>query len=155
MCGNPTSAELMKAAQAEAKAEKKNVLVVFHASWCGWCHKLDKFLEDPEMGKLMKASFVIVHMDVLEQGDKKALENEGGVALMESLGGKNAGLPFTAVVDAKGKLLMNSIRKKTGNVGYPATDEEMDHWNQMMKATAPRISAYERGKMIAWMKSHP
>ena len=43
--------------------------VIFHASWCGWCKKLDAFLDDKDMGALMKSGFVIVHIDVLEQND--------------------------------------------------------------------------------------
>ncbi|MGK6342766.1 thioredoxin family protein [Chryseobacterium sp. DT-3] len=36
--------ELNKAL-TEAKAQKKNVLLVFHASWCGWCKLMEKKYE--------------------------------------------------------------------------------------------------------------
>ncbi len=29
------------AAFKHASTGNKNVLVIFHASWCGWCHKMD------------------------------------------------------------------------------------------------------------------
>jgi thioredoxin-related protein len=38
----PASAdEIMKEAFAVAKTTNKKVLIMFHASWCGWCHKMD------------------------------------------------------------------------------------------------------------------
>ena len=77
----PSTAALLDAAKAQAKLEKKNVLVIFHASWCGWCKRLDAFLDDAGMGKLMKDNFVILHLDVLENPDKKALENAGAKVL--------------------------------------------------------------------------
>lgn len=155
-CSEPSAKTVLTKAQTQAKAEKKNVMVIFHASWCGWCHKLDDFLADPEMGKLMKANFVIQHLDVLENGDKKALENEGGLTYMETFGGKDAGLPFTAITDANGKMLVNSSRtgKPTGNIGYPAAPEEIAHFMVMLRKSAPRLKAGELQKIENWLKEH-
>ena len=33
---------ILKDAYKQAKIEKKNVFVIFHASWCGWCKKMDR-----------------------------------------------------------------------------------------------------------------
>src|SRR5690606_8667652 len=50
---------LLNNAYTKAKAEKKNVLVKFSASWCGWCHKMDDFLTKTELGKKVKDQFIV------------------------------------------------------------------------------------------------
>src|SRR3989441_4526334 len=98
---------LLSEAANTARAENKNVLVIFGASWCGWCRKLDRLLAAPE-GSAIANHFVVVELTVQESRDKKALENPGGVLVMAQLGGANAGLPFYAFLDAAGKKLANS-----------------------------------------------
>jgi len=157
VANEPPAAAVLAKAQTQAKAEKKKVMVIFHASWCGWCKKLDVFLADPEMNKLMKDNYVIVHLDVLESDAQKKLENEGGLEVMKQLQGENAGLPFTGVTDANGKMLINSNRTQKDpktNIGYPAAPEEIAHFIQMLKTTAPRLSDADRGKIEAWLKAH-
>ena len=39
-----TATEILAKAQNQAKIENKNVFVIFHASWCGWCKKMEKKL---------------------------------------------------------------------------------------------------------------
>src|SRR4051794_35444307 len=77
----PTADSLLSKAQAQAQTEHKNVLVIFHASWCGWCKRLDTFLADKTMGDLITDNFVVLHLDVLESPEKKSLENAGGEML--------------------------------------------------------------------------
>uniref|UniRef100_A0AAU6WN83 Thioredoxin family protein n=1 Tax=Chryseobacterium endophyticum TaxID=1854762 RepID=A0AAU6WN83_9FLAO len=35
-------------ALTEAKAKNKNVLLMFHASWCKWCHTMENNMKLPE-----------------------------------------------------------------------------------------------------------
>lgn len=37
-----TASDILKNASKKAKLENKNVFVMFNASWCGWCKKMDK-----------------------------------------------------------------------------------------------------------------
>jgi len=156
LCGEPSAETALKTARTVAKKEKKNVMVIFHASWCGWCHKLDDFLADPVVGAIMKRNFVIQHVDVLENGDKKVLENAGGEQFMATYGGKDAGLPFTAMVDPAGKMLINSSKDGTpkGNIGYPAQPDEIAHFMTMLKKSAPNMSADDASRIESWLKAH-
>ena len=153
----PSTSEVMAKASATAKSQGKNVLVIFHASWCGWCKKLDAFLEDDDMKALMNKNFVIVHLDVLEQPDKASLENPGGEELMAKLNGAEAGLPFTAVVKPNGTMVINSNAEKkgaAGNVGYPAAPQEIAHFMEMLKQGAPKMSAADRERIGKWLKDN-
>ena len=38
--------EVLQEAYQQAAREKKNVFLMFHASWCGWCHKMDSSMND-------------------------------------------------------------------------------------------------------------
>ncbi|MDX1934573.1 MAG: thioredoxin family protein [Capsulimonadales bacterium] len=151
--GNSTEPEpadrLLKAASDRAKAGKKNVLVVFHASWCSWCKRLDeKLLNDPITGKLLKDHFEVVHLDVLESPERKARENAGGNDLLTKLGGADSGLPFYAVLDPAGRKVSDSNRMpQNGNIGYPATPEEIAAFVDLLKRTAPRLTTAERQRI--------
>lgn len=153
----PDAAKLLADARAQAKREGKSVMVVFHASWCGWCKKFDRMLTDPKVGPLVGKSYVVVHLDVLEAKDKKAdLENPGGEATMEALGGKNAGLPFFAVVDPTGKKLGDSLMepgKPSTNTGHPAKPEEIAHFLDLLRATAKRTDAKGRDAIRAYLQA--
>ncbi len=155
-----SSKELISKAQADAKKGGKNVLVIFHASWCGWCHRFDKFLDTTEEGKIVKSGLEVVHITVLESKEHKADENAGGLELMEQLGGKDAGLPFMAILDAKsGKMITNSMftmpgKNKASNTGYPAAPEEVAHFNMMLEKGANKIKSGDRAKVKAWLTAN-
>jgi thiol:disulfide interchange protein len=148
----PRSAQkLVDEAVAAAKAARKNVLVEFGASWCGWCKRFETFLAEPTAGKLMLDNFVVVHLVVQEVPDKKALENDGGAALMAQMGG-GGGLPYFFMLDAAGKKIGDAnIMPNNGNVGHPNTPEEVRAFDALLARTAPRMSAAERGQVREYL----
>ncbi|WP_343686738.1 thioredoxin family protein [Chryseobacterium gleum] len=109
----------------EAKAGKKNVLLIFHASWCKWCKMMEKNMDLPETKPIFDKRFVTAYIDVQERGDKKSLENPGGQELMNKYNGENAGLPFWLILNPKGGVLADSFDAKGENLGSPATPEEV------------------------------
>lgn len=109
----------------EAKAGKKNVLLIFHASWCKWCKMMEKNMDLPETKPIFDKRFVTAYIDVQERGDKKSLENPGGQELMNKYNGENAGLPFWLILNPKGEVLADSFDAKGENLGSPATPEEV------------------------------
>ena len=157
--GGSSSRELIAKASQDAAKSGKNVLVIFHASWCGWCHRFDKFLDTTEEGKIVKSGLEVIHVTVLEDAKHKADENDGGLALMEQLGGKDAGLPFMAILDAKtGKMIINSMMavpgKKPTNTGYPGEPQEIAHFDKMLEMGAKKIKPADRAKAKAWLTAN-
>lgn len=99
-----------------------------------------------------------VHITVLESDDKKNLENSGGLSLMESLKGKEAGLPFFAFVDANGKPIINSLQKKEPgdegqNIGHPMEPHEIFWFLRMVREAAPKITEEEVLVLNTWLKN--
>lgn len=116
---------VLKKALTEAKSKNKNVLLIFHASWCKWCHVMEKNMNLPETKPIFEKKFVMAYLDVQEMGEKKKLENPGGQEIMNKYKGENAGLPFWLVLNPKGEVLTDSFDPKGENLGCPSTAEEV------------------------------
>ena len=138
-----TADEILRTASEKAAKENKNVFVMFHASWCGWCHKMDYSLNDPACKKFFDDNYVICHLVVDESKDKKNLENPGAAELRTKYYGDGQGIPFWLVFDKDGKLLADSKKRKEGaaadtgdNIGCPATEEEVTNFVSILKMTS-------------------
>ncbi|TSD66927.1 DUF255 domain-containing protein [Inquilinus sp. KBS0705] len=140
----PSSESVLNKAYAQAAKENKKVILIFHASWCGWCKKMDASINDAALKPLFDANYVIAHLDVLEQPEKKNLENPGSTEVLAKFGGEKSGLPFWLVLDAKGTVLADSQMRPAGaalttpgeNVGCPAADNEVAFLTGILKATS-------------------
>lgn len=122
-----------------AKETDRNVYVIFHASWCGWCKRHDAFIKMPEHQYFYNKNFVVAHLTVMETEEEKAHENPGGIDLMKKWGGESAGLPFMAILNDKGELIVNSMRpegEKKMNVGHPVQPEEAAWYSKMLEKSA-------------------
>ena len=123
-------------AQKKAKAENKNIMVFFHASWCGWCKLMDKKMNLPSTKNLFDDNYVLAPIDVQERAEKVNLENPNGAEWMTKYGGKDAGLPFFVFIDKNGKVLDNSLTEKNENLGCPSTPEEIASFVSKVKTTS-------------------
>jgi hypothetical protein len=108
-------------------------------------------LDHQDFKGMFNNSFVLVKLITQESAEKKALENPGADTMKTDWGGAKAGLPFMVVLNAKGEKLADSNRMpKGGNIGCPATPEEVDAFNKILEETAPRITAEQRAKLGAY-----
>jgi len=119
-------------------------MVLFHASWCGWCHKLDNSLNDSSCKKFFDDNYVIVHLTVAESDDNKPLENPGAVDIIRNFNAMDAGLPFWLILNKNGTLLANSRMRPKGatldypgdNMGCPATEQQVTAFIKILKETS-------------------
>jgi thioredoxin-related protein len=140
----PPADKILKDAMQRAGKEHKNVFIIFHASWCGWCHRMDSIMNNAACKKLFNDNYVIEHLTVLESKDKKGQENPGGEAVLKKYNGEGQGIPFWLIFDAKGNLLADcqirpngaALTTKGNNTGCPATTEEVAHFIKVLQKTA-------------------
>lgn len=113
----------IEAAQAEAKAKGKRVIVMFGGNWCKWCKALDgTFASDPHVKAQLEKGFVLVHVDSDSNG-----------ALNDAWGNPFAnGFPVLVVLDADGRKLHV---QETGSL-----------------ETADKTVAHDPAKVLAFLK---
>jgi len=143
--GGPLSADqVLKEAIQQAAKEKKNVIIIFHASWCGWCHKMDSSMNDKTCKNFFDNNYVVRHLVVDESKDKKGLENPGADELRTKYHGEGEGIPFWLILDRDGNLLADSQVRAVGvsldtkgeNVGCPAAEKEVAYFISVLKKTS-------------------
>lgn len=136
----PSATEILNAAYKKATTEKKNIFLIFHASWCGWCHKMDSAINDPSCKNLFDDNYLVVHLTVYESPAKKATENKGADELLKQYGVFDKGIPFWVVLDKDGKLLKDSFLKKDNDtssiIGCPASVQEVAALVAILKSTS-------------------
>ncbi len=139
----PATSKVLEDAYALAAKENKNVFVLFHASWCGWCRKMDMSMNDPSVSSFFTDNYVIRHLVVYESSGKENLENPGALDLLTKYKGNDHGIPYWLIFDKNGKLLADSKMRygtdalESGeNVGCPANSEEVAHFITVLKKTS-------------------
>jgi hypothetical protein len=158
----PSAASVLKETFARAKSENKVALIAFHASWCGWCHKMDAVMKRPEVKAVVDKYFVVTWLTVQEAQDKKSLENPGGAEVLAANGGERQGIPYFYFADpVTGKTLVTSKRPKNeadpndrgGNIGCPAEPFEISYFLEMVKKAVPKVSKSELAALEAGFKT--
>jgi thioredoxin-related protein len=151
----PDSAQnIMRTAVSEARSSKKNVFLIFHASWCKWCKRLDTVLANPEIKPVIDKNYIIARIDVQERREKiQIYENPGGNEILTKFGGAESGLPFIVFLNKKGNMIANTnVMPKNQNIGYPGAREEIAAFIKLLKQTAPRMTDKERNKISQHFK---
>src|SRR5262245_51284160 len=142
----------------QAQASNRSLMLVFHASWCGYCTLLDRMLADQKCAPIVEAYFQVFHLRALEEKkDKIALQLAGADDVYASYAPAGAGLPYVVMLDGNAGKIADSILPSSGNIGFPVTPEELAGFETMLKTAAPAITAQELGTLrktcVALMKT--
>lgn len=159
----PTTESVLKEAYAKAGQENKKVILIFHASWCGWCKRMEASINDPATKKMFDDNYVVAYLDVLENAGKENLENPGSLDLLKKYKGEKAGLPFWLILDAKGTTLADCQIRPDGatldapgeNMGCPASEKEVDYFVKELKSTSKLTDADLAVVKIRFRKNEP
>ena len=127
--------QVLAAGLAEATATDRLVFLHSGAPWCGWCKRLESWLERDDIIPIFFKDFVSVKIDVQEM--------VGGQDLIDSYTGSGAGLPWLAILEPDGTVIVDSYDPNGRNIGSPIAEWEIEHWNTMMRVSARRITEDE------------
>lgn len=122
--------QVLASAKSQAKDEGKLLFVHLGAPWCGWCHRLDEFLE--QYGAMFEKDYLFAKIDIDRMAHGKSVAEE-------LRGGLEGGIPWFAILDSSGTKLSTSDGPG-GNIGYPAEPKEIEHFISMLQATAKTMT---------------
>lgn len=88
---------------SEASKEKKRVLLVFGANWCGDCYALDYGFHQPRIEPLLNNNFKVAHVDVGRYDRNLDLAKKYKVDLEK-------GIPSLAVLSPQGTVLYSTAQ---------------------------------------------
>lgn len=115
----------LKTAHKEASASGKPILVVFGASWCTYCHKLEReTLSETAMVKYVHQHFVPVHLDF--DKDRKVAE------VLEV-----TNLPAMVVLSPDADLLGNVVGYVDGKELKLSLDQSLKGYRELQKGIVP------------------
>jgi len=146
------AAAVREAALAQAKAEDKRVFLHFGAPWCGWCHRLEGWMAQPEIAALLAKEFVDLKIDT----DRMT----GGQAMLDAerkkAGVEGGGIPWLAFLDGDGNQLATSDAPG-GNIGFPSKDEEIAWFATMLQKARVNLKDADidtlKTLLVAWRKA--
>ena len=162
---NPPASAILAAAEAKSAATGRPIFLLVHASWCGECRQLARFLTSPLVGPIFAKNYVIVGMDVMEVqrpplNGRRDWETPGADVVLHRLVGQPmsndapVGLPYFAILDAQGRKIADALAadgSTPGSIGMPGTTHDIGAFGAILKKTAPRMTDAQRAKIIAYL----
>lgn len=132
---------LLDSVLLKAAEEKKNVFVVFTASWCMPCKDMKRGMYDPYIIQYFEKNYVVLELYGSEVGDKEVNEHPGTNALTMQYDGDTSALPYYMILNPKGiKLQDNYIKAsnsgKRENIGFSVIPEELKKFIGILKKTS-------------------
>ena len=119
---------LLAEARSEAKRSRRRVWVIHGGPRCGPCFRLARWIEDQHA--TLDKDYVIVKL--MGGIDEHVTEAIAGLPIKEG-----DGIPWFAITEPDGTVLAIS-RGPLGNIGFPASVEEIRHFRQMLDRTRQR-----------------
>jgi thiol-disulfide isomerase/thioredoxin len=139
--------DLYDGALARAKTENRRVFLHFGAPWCGWCRKLESWMDSAEVAPLLSKEFIDLKIDT----DRTVGGSEMLTAMIAKVsstrtGAKvGGGIPWFVFLDPAGTVLADSDNAE-GNIGFPSQPAEIDHFVAMLQKST-KLSADEIARL--------
>ena len=122
----------LDAAQRRAKGDGRLVFLEFGAAGRELTYKMDDFLTRDDVAPRMAKDFEVAKVDI----DRFV----GGQALLKKYNkGPRPTIPWCIILDSKGQPQVDSEGAE-GNIGFPVTDPEIEHFMGMLKKPATRMT---------------
>jgi hypothetical protein len=134
---------LLAEARIAAKRSGRRVWVIEGGPRCGPCFRLARWLEDHHA--TLDKDYVIVKL--MAGIDEHVTEAIAGLPIKDG-----DGIPWFAITEPDGVVLAIS-RGPLGNIGFPASVEEIRHFRQMLARTIQRITSDELDRLINSLSS--
>ena len=123
---------------ALARQSGRNVWVRISQRYCGPCFRLARWLDDQKT--LLSLDYVFLKID-----DWRDLH---GAEVADRLTGhERQGIPFCAIFDATGKMLITS-ESPLGNIGHPEGFEGKRHIRKMLLATRSKLTDQQIDEIV-------
>jgi thioredoxin-related protein len=135
-------------ATRRAAAEGKLLFLHFGAPWCGWCHRLEDWMERDAVRAILAKDFVEVKIDEDRMVGGKELE-------ARTRANAKGGIPWFAFIDPRSGSAVATSDAEQGNIGFPAKPEEIAHFAAMLKKAARHITADDIATLEASLKPEP
>lgn len=119
--------EILQKAMAQGTTDKKIVFLHFGAPWCGWCHRMEDWMAEPPVAAILGKAFVDLKVDT----DRML----GGQELLKKYCEKQGGIPWFALVSPEDGTVVTTSDGPSGNIGFPATDDEIAYFVTMLEST--------------------
>jgi thiol-disulfide isomerase/thioredoxin len=142
------ASEVLAAAITQAKREQKLVFLHFGAPWCGWCHRLEDWMARPEVAGILAAKFVDRKIDV----DRMSGGKDVHAHWLGKAGQNSQGIPWFVFLDGDAEIVAHSTAA-SGNIGFPAAPEEIEHFLTMLRAA--RVADRDIAKLRATLEEKP
>jgi hypothetical protein len=126
----PDAAILLAEALAQADSENKCVLLQETGAFCGPCLSLSRFLDAHR--DTLAEDYIMIKID-------SGRFPNGKETMRPIRTSKNGGIPWMAILDPKGNMLINSDGPN-GNIGNPNKPESIEHFMKMLANTAHRLT---------------
>lgn len=118
--------EIREATVAAGK-QSKRILLVFGGNWCSDCHVLDNAFHLPRVAPLLKAGFIVVHVDVGKFEKNLDLAKQYHIDLEK-------GVPSIAILNSDGSFLSSTTEFEKARV---RTEDDvvafLDKWKPQAK----------------------
>jgi len=125
-------------ALAEAKRTDRVVWAQHSQTRCGPCFKLSQWVDQHR--SILEKNFVFVKID--------DARDQGGSEIVKKItGDRRFGIPFVAIFDSEGKLLIDG-NSPLGNFGFPNSIDSALHLRRMISKSGKRITESELDQLV-------